>query len=251
MSAHQIYNRVAVQYRSQRQADPRIARAILAALGDARTIVNVGAGTGSYEPTDRGVIAVEPSPQMISRRSRTAAPVVQASAGALPFDDRSFDASLAILTVHHWLNRSAGLSELARVARRRVVVFTWDPSALTNFWLVRDYFPAIVEIDREIFPTLSEFQDAFGAIAVLPVPIPHDCTDGFLGAYWRRPEVYLDEAPRQAISTFAKIGDVSRGLEALRKDLSDGTWARRNKAILDEAVLDLGYRIVVADSEDL
>ncbi len=184
MSAHQIYNRIAVEYRSQRQADPRIARAILAALGDARTIVNVGAGTGSYEPTDRGVIAVEPSPQMISQRSRIAAPVVRASADALPFDDRSFDASLAILTVHHWLNHSAGLSELARVARRRVVVFTWDPSAQTNFWLVRDYFPAIVEIDREIFPTMSEFQVVFGAIAVLPVPIPGNYHFNVVGVKW-------------------------------------------------------------------
>jgi SAM-dependent methyltransferase len=245
LSADPIYDRTAIDYQARRRADPRIARAILAALGDARAIVNVGAGTGSYEPTDRRIIAVEPSAQMILRRPSIAAPVLRAVADALPFTDGSFDASLAILTVHHWRDRAAGLLELRRVARGRVVILTWDPAAPTEFWLVRDYFPAIRAIDRAIFPALSEFHDAFGSIAIHPVAIPHDCTDGFLGAYWRRPEIYLDERARGAISTFSKIDDVSRGLEVLRQDLADGTWARRNKAIREKTVLDLGYRIVV------
>lgn len=206
--------------------------------------MNVGAGAGSYEPADRRVVAVEPAWTMIRQRA-AAAPVVQGSAIALPFRDGAFEAAVAILTVHHWPDRAAGLAELRRVARRSAVVLTWEPRA-AGFWLVDDYFPELVEIDRRIFPTLDEFRRAWGAIDVEPVPVPHDCVDGFLGAYWRRPAAYLDAGVRAAISTFTKLRDVDAGLSRLRSDLADGTWHRRHTALLARADLDLGYRLVIS-----
>jgi len=153
--------------------------------------VNVGAGAGSYEPSDRSVVAVEPAMTMIRQRRPGSAPVVQASATELPFRDDGFAVALAILTVHHWPDQARGLDEMARVARRRVVVVTWDPST-SGFWLVDDYFPEIVEIDRPLFPSIEDFRKVLGRVEVHPLPIPHDCVDGFLGAYWRRPHAYLD-----------------------------------------------------------
>jgi SAM-dependent methyltransferase len=188
--------------------------------------VNVGAGTGSYEPTDRPVVAVEPSLAMIRQRPTGSPPVVQASATHLPFRDTVFAAALAVLTVHHWADRVRGLTELARVAQHRVVIVTWDP-ATSGFWLVEDYCPAIAEIDRHIFPSIEEFRRTLGDIEVRPLLVPHDCTDGFLAAYWRRPYAYLDPDVRSAISTFAKISDVACSLARLRDDLNNGTWERR------------------------
>jgi SAM-dependent methyltransferase len=185
---------------------------------------------------------------MIRQRSTGSAPVVQASATGLPFRDDAFAAALAVLTVHHWPDRARGLDELARVARQRVVVVTWDPST-SGFWLTDDYFPDLIEIDRRIFPTLEDFRHALGPIEVQPLPIPHDCVDGFLGAYWRRPHAYLDAGVRGAISTFAKLHDVGRdldGLECLRRDLADRTWERRYADLLTRTEVDLGYRIVIA-----
>jgi SAM-dependent methyltransferase len=231
-------------YAGRRRPDPRIARIITSALGGARSVVNVGAGTGSYEPADRAVVAVEPSGVMIAQRPPAAAPVVRGAAESLPFSDDAFDAALAVLTVHHWSDRRAGLAEMRRVARDRVVVLTWDPSH-PGFWLVRDYFPDLIEFDRRIFPALSDFESALGRVEVSPVPVPHDCVDGFLGAYWRRPEEYLDEGVRGGISTFARIGDISAGLEWLRADLGSGRWVKRNAELLDLEELDLGYRLVV------
>jgi SAM-dependent methyltransferase len=240
-----LYDRIGVGYRAHRRPDPRIAAAILGALGDARSIVNVGAGAGSYEPPDRAVTAVEPSREMIRQRPPGSARVLQASATALPFADDAFDAALAVLTVHHWPDRARGLAELRRVARQRVVVLTWDPGA-AGFWLVADYFPELVAIDRGIFPTLEEMERALGPAEVRPLPVPHDCVDGFLGAYWRRPHAYLDPAVRAAISTFSKVRDVETGLARLRSDLADGSWAGRHGHLLERAELDLGYRLVVA-----
>jgi SAM-dependent methyltransferase len=208
-------------------------------------VVNVGAGAGSYEPTDRPVLAIEPAPSMIAQRARGAAPVVQASAVALPLRDGAFAASLAVLTVHHWPDRARGLREMARVARHRAVVLTWDPAA-SGFWLIEDYFPALAAIDRRIFPSLGELERVWGAIEVQPVPVPHDCVDGFLGAYWRRPAAYLDAAVRAAISTFTKLPEVESGLLRLRRDLDDGTWRQRHENVLERTELDLGYRLVVA-----
>jgi len=207
--------------------------------------VNVGAGTGSYEPSDRSVVAVEPAMTMIRQRRPGSAPVVQASATELPFRDDGFAAALAILTVHHWPDQARGLDEMARVARRRVVVVTWDPST-SGFWLTDDYFPEIFEIDRPLFPSIADFRKVLGRVEVHPLPIPHDCVDGFLGAYWRRPHAYLDAGVRSAISTFAKLHDLGRGLDRLRRDLEDGSWTRRYGDLLDQPEIDLGYRIVIA-----
>ena len=241
----QLYDEIGVGYRNARRPDPRIASAILRALGEAVSVVNVGAGAGSYEPSDRFVIAVEPSITMIRQRRPDSASAVQASATRQPFRDASFAAALAILTVHHWPDRARGLDELARVAADRVAILTWDP-ATSGFWLVEEYFPEIVEIDRRIFPSLEEFRRALGRIEVSPLAIPHDCSDGFLGAYWRRPQAYLDADIRRAISTFSKIRTLEAGLARLRRDLEDGTWRRCHGDLLDRTELDLGYRLVVS-----
>ena len=243
----QLYDEIGRDYRAYRRPDPRVAAAVTRALGDAATVVNVGAGAGSYEPVDRRVVAVEPSAAMIGQRGTGSAPVVQASATHLPFRDGAFDAALAVLTVHHWPDRSAGLAELARVAVDRVVLLTWDP-ATPSFWLIDEYFPEVWAIDRPIFPTLEDLRHVFGAIEVQPLPVPHDCTDGFVGAYWQRPEAYLDPGVRGAMSTFTKLRDPAPGLARLRADLADGTWRRRHGDLLDRTDLDLGYRLVIARS---
>lgn len=243
-SGAEIYDRIGRGYGLYRRPDPRIAAFVTRALGDSPSVVNVGAGTGSYEPGDRRVVAVEPSITMIRQRPRHAAPVVQADAGALPFRDGSFAAGLAVLTLHHWPDWRGGLSEMARVARGRVVLLTWDPAAC-EFWLVDDYFPEIMLIDRAIFPTMAEMRHVLGRIAVSTIPIPHDCTDGFLGAYWRRPRAYLDPQVRAAISAFAKLADVEPRLHRLAADLDSGEWDRRHGALLGQNSIDLGYRLVV------
>lgn len=243
----QLYDRIGAGYSTYRTPDPRIAAALTAALGDARSVVNVGAGTGSYEPTDRRVLAVEPSRTMIRQRPRSAHPVVRASANDLPLRDGAFDAALAVLTIHHWPDRARGLAELQRVARRRVVLLTH--AHLQHFWLM-DYFPGIERLDRESFPTDADMEHVLGPLGIRPVPVPHDCRDGFLGAYWRRPYAYLDPDVRAAISTFSKlaVGEVRDGIERLRADLASGAWRERYGALLVRATLDVGYRIVVAQS---
>jgi SAM-dependent methyltransferase len=214
------------------------------ALGASRTVVNVGAGTGSYEPRDRDVVAVEPSAEMIVQRPADAAPVIRAPAESLPFDDGAFDAAMAVLTIHHWSDVAAGLREMQRVARR-VVIMTWDPAS-DPFWLTRDYFPEIIAFDRTIFASLDDLRSMLGDLEVITVPIPHDCIDGFLGAYWRRPEAYLDATVRAAISSFARVPDVERRIERLRADLEAGRWAERNAELMAVEELDVGYRLVVA-----
>ena len=206
MRAGARYDTIGRGYARGRRSEPRIAARLTAALDDARSVLNVGAGAGSYEPPDRRVIAVEPSAVMLAQRPVGAASAVRARAEALPFPDRAFDATMAVLTLHHWADRASGLAECARVARRRVILLTWDPSADT-FWLVRDYFPEFAEADREVFPAMATYAEAFGAgarVEVAPVPVPRDCVDGFLGAYWARPAAYLDEAVRAGISSFAR-----------------------------------------------
>jgi SAM-dependent methyltransferase len=240
----ELYDTIGRGYRRLRRQDPRIAARIFRALGRAAIVVNVGAGAGSYEPRDRKLVAVEPSRVMIRQRGRRSAPVVRASATDLPFRDESFDASLAVLTLHHWPDLEGGLHELRRAARRRVVILTCDP-AHQGFWLT-DYFPEILEIDRRIMPPLSLLRRHLGRTQVYDVPIPHDCSDGFLGAYWRRPEAYLSAAKRSAISTFGKLSSVEPGLARLRADLASGEWRRRYGALLRRSSLDLGYRLVVA-----
>lgn len=237
-----IYDFIGDGYAQRRRGDPRIAALIEAALGDARSVINVGAGAGSYEPRERIVQAVEPSALMIAQRSADAAPCVQASAEALPFADKSFDAAMAILTIHHWSDWRVGLRELKRVARRRIVLLTFDVEA-SDFWLTRDYVPALADLDRVIMPKLDELADELGGFESTPVPIPHDCIDGFLGAYWRRPEAYLDPRARQSMSSFARI-DAEDGLQRLAADLDGGAWRARNGELLDLDALDVGYRLL-------
>lgn len=245
------YDRIGATYGRTRRADPRIETAIARALGDAGTLVNVGAGTGAYEPPDRRVVAVEPSSAMIAHRPAGAAPCVRGAAEDLPFRDRAVDASLAVLTLHHWRDRPAGLAELRRVVRRRVVVLTWDPDTGAEFWLTRDYFPEFLDLDARRFPTMGALRHGLGALQVTPVPIPHDCQDGFLGAYWRRPEAYLDSAVRDGISAFAQIGSdrVARGVAGLAHDLRSGRWEARHGALRERESLDLGYRLIVAERD--
>ena len=241
----ELYDTIGRGYERLRLPDARIEAQLLGALADCTSVVNVGAGAGSYEPRARSnvaVVAVEPSRTMIGNRPADAAPVARASAIQLPFRDDTFSASLAILTVHHWPDRARGLREMRRVARDRTVILTWDPAA-PGFWLT-DYFPEILAIDRKIFPSLAELREALGDITVDTVPIPADCTDGFLGAYWNRPEAYLRSEVRAAISTFAKLTDVETGLNKLRGDLQSGEWQRRYAEQLTGSALDLGYRLV-------
>ncbi|MAQ65375.1 MAG: SAM-dependent methyltransferase [Sphingomonadaceae bacterium] len=238
------YDRIGGTYAHTRKADPRIGRLIAAALGDAKTVVNVGAGTGSYEPIDRDVTAVEPSEKMISQRPSSSASAICASAESLPFDDDSFDAAMAILTIHHWSDQEKGLKELKRVARNRVVILTFDPDARP--WPTR-YFPKLVELDAGAMPSIGSLTRLLGKSEVRVVPIPHDCQDGFLYAYWRRPEAYLDERVRSGSSSFWKIGDVSTGISNLSADLQTGAWHRRYSDLLDQETYDAGYRLIVVE----
>lgn len=239
------YDSIHITYTKHRQPDARIAGALRSAVGDARTLVNVGAGTGSYEPEELAVTAVEPSWRMISQRVGKA-PVVRAVAEQLPFRDASFDVALAVLTVHHWKAPQAGLREMLRVARHRVVVFTWDPDH-EGFWLTRDYFPDLLAQDGTLFPPVRDLETALGGVRVQAVPIPADCRDGFLGAYWKRPSAYLDAEVRASISTFSKIPTPATGLERLRRDLESGRWLANNDAIMSRAEMDLGYRLIIAN----
>jgi SAM-dependent methyltransferase len=240
------YDAIGRTYTATRQTEPRIAARIWAALGDARTVVNVGAGTGSYEPPDREVTAVEPSAVMIAQRPPDAAPAVQATAEALPFADDSFDAAMAVLTLHHWSDWRAGCAELRRVARDRVVVFSWDPTYRGRMWLSAEYFETLSWQDVSDFPSLLDQAAALRA-EVEVVPIPWDCRDGFFSAFWRRPEAYLDPAVRAGISTMAGREDqLAAGLARLRADLESGEWARRHADLLELDELDLGYRLLAA-----
>jgi SAM-dependent methyltransferase len=248
MAKAPIYDRIGRRYAQRRRPDPRIAARLHEALGDARKVVNVGAGSGSYEPKDRQVVAVEPSEVMISQRPPDAAPVVRAVAEALPFENGRFDAALAVLTVHHWTDPKRGLAELRRVARRQVI-FTWDPTHLARFWFTRDYLPEAVALDAG-FTTLEATLALLGAATVEPIPVPHDCRDGFFAAYWQRPEAYLDPDVRAGISGFGILDQslVERALELLARDLAIGEWYRRNEQLLELDELDLGYRLVVSES---
>lgn len=241
----QLYNTIGVGYSNLRKPDPRIEQTINTALGAVQTVLNVGAGTGSYEPTDRIVTALEPSIEMIRQRPPGSARAKQGTAEHMPFDDDQFDAAMAVLTIHHWSDVEAGLLEMRRVAKKRLVILTFDPAA-PYFWLA-DYIPEIVELDQPIMPKLSEFGRILGKVEITTVPVPHDCSDGFLGAYWRRPEAYLNPLVRAAISTFAKLDNISGQLDKLSSDLNSGVWAEKNAHLLELDSLDIGYRLVVAD----
>jgi SAM-dependent methyltransferase len=247
MSGAQLYDTIGATYTVTRRTDPRIAERIWAALGDARTVLNVGAGTGSYEPPDRHVLAVEPSALMRSQRPAGTAPCLIAAAENLPFDDQSFDAAMAVATIHHWQDPIAGLREMRRVARR-VVLFTHDTSDsgwLHRFWLTRDYLPEAADLVAGR-PSLPELTSAIGA-RVEPVLIPWDCADGFFEAYWRRPEAYLDENVRRGVSVWARVGPDAerRAVRNLRDDLASGRWSDRNRDLVELDSAELGLRLLI------
>ncbi|WP_281019114.1 class I SAM-dependent methyltransferase [Minwuia sp. IMCC3077] len=237
------YDTIGINYANLRQPDPRIGAAIGAALGDAATVLNVGAGTGSYEPTHRTVTALEPSIAMIRQRPAGAAPVIRGFAEDLPFADKAFDAVMAVLTVHHWSDQPKGLAELRRVSRGPTVILTFDPTH-RGFWLT-DYLPELITIDVAQMPPMSAYAAALGPVRITPVPIPHDCADGFLAAYWRRPTAYLDPRIRAAISCFWAIESLEAKLERLARDLETGAWGEKYGHLLELESCDLGYRLVV------
>ena len=248
MSGGQLYDTIGATYPVTRRTEPRIAAQIWAALGDARTVLNVGAGTGSYEPSDKAVVAVEPSVVMAAQRGSDAAPVVRAVAESLPFPGDSFDAALAVFTIHHWSDAVGGLREMARVARR-VIVLTFDPVVHADFWLFRDYLPEATALPSYLVLPPEAVAETIGAQRVEPVMIPADCVDGFNWAYWNRPEAYLDPGVRACISGLAQLPDVlvAERMEQLRADLEDGTWHRRHGELLGHATIDGGFRLIVRD----
>jgi SAM-dependent methyltransferase len=244
------YDRIGVGYAQGRRTDPRVAAAIWDGLADAQSVLNVGAGTGNYEPTDRRVTSVEPSKHMIEQRPDDAAPVVRAVAEALPVRDSQFDATLCVLTLHHWSDLRAGLAELRRVADRQVILM-FDADLAHGLWLIDEYYPEILDLPTEQrAPSVIDVGHHLDVRDVRAVPVPADCIDGFAGAYWNRPEAYLDPAVRRAMSCFAALGDEAeaRGTAALRADLESGRWDERHGHLRALGEMDLGYRLVIAGS---
>lgn len=242
------FDSIGAGYSQMRRPDPRLVAAINAALGPALTVVNVGAGAGSYEPINATVVAVDPSAVMLQQhpgRSR-----IQAVAEALPFATSHFDASMATLTVHHWSDLRRGLDEMRHVSRRQVV-FTWDPRHDQELWLHVEYLPEMAVVERSRFPELAQVVDLLGAHEVRPFPIPHDFSDGFQHAFWRRPEAFLDARVRAASSLFAVMppGFVEPAIDKLRADLDSGFWAQSHSGLLIRDDVDYGYRIVVAGDD--
>jgi SAM-dependent methyltransferase len=246
LNKSEIYDEIGTDYASLRRPDLRWAARIHQALEGDRTLVNVGAGTGSYEPTFMSVVGVEPSQTMIRQRSESASPVVCGIAETLPFVDSAFDVALAVLTVHHWSDPVAGLAELRRVSRKQVVL-TWDPNISSQFWLVRDYLPEIAERETPL-ATLETVLTHLNPATTDVLVVPYNCTDGFLGAYWKRPHVYLDSMARGAISGFALLDHslVSTAMDRLKQDLDNGSWYQRYSELSGLDEIDLGYRLVIA-----
>lgn len=243
-----LYDRIGAGYSATRRTDPRIEALIRDALGDARSVVNVGAGAGAYEPADREVLAVEPSATMIAQRRRGAAPALQASAESLPLPDQSFDAALAVNTLHHWTDARAGLRELRRVARKRIVIFLRDPPSGQPFWLTEDYLPSL-DPSRRIAAIRDAIREELPSVKALPCPLPRDCADGLFAAYWARPEMYLDVEVQRNISNFAlaEEGSLAEGLARLGADLASGAWDRKYGELRRLESLDLGHRALVAE----
>jgi SAM-dependent methyltransferase len=247
MSPAELYDQIGRSYASTRREDPRIAAHVWSALGDATTIVNVGAGTGSYEPVDRMVVAAEPSGAMLAQRQGRSTRVVRAVGEALPFPDRAFDAALAVLTIHHWTDLDPGLRELGRVARRQVV-FYFEPLRTHDFWVL-EYFPEALEVASERHaPGEAELRRTLDVREIRPVLIPPDCTDGFGAAFWCRPEAYTDPVVQAGMSWLALQSDEARarGAERLKHDLASGEWDRRFGHLRNLREFDGGYRIAIA-----
>jgi SAM-dependent methyltransferase len=251
-----LYDAIGSTYSVTRAEDPRLAAAIRQALGDATSVVNVGAGTGNYEPADMAVIAVEPSQQMIDQRPPNRVSALLGTAERLPLKDNAADAALAVLSDHHWNDRHAGLCELRRVARRRVVLVNADPELADLFWLTKDYLPSFHGLVPQRFETpgawRASLEAALGRVTVRPLPVPHDCRDGFYQAWWRRPNAYLSTDVRANTSVFHQLdpADVQHALERLEADLASGAWGRRNTHLLGRSEFDVGLRIAVAEVGD-
>lgn len=245
-SAAPLYDAIGVGYASSRQPDARIAAQMFDRLEGAASVVNVGAGAGSYEPTDRTVIAVEPSDEMVRQRPPGSAPAVRGVAAELPFASNSFDAAMAILTVHHWPSAADGLAEMRRVATGPIVVMSFDVAVHSRQWLI-DYLPEMMLLDEGL-PTPDDIANMLGSATVSVVDVPHDCVDGFCHAFWRRPEAYLQPGVRAAISGIARLSDdvVARAMRELEDDLNTGRWHDRYGDILDNATHDGGYRLIAA-----
>jgi SAM-dependent methyltransferase len=243
------YDRMGIDYNQVRRADPRFEAAIWDALGDARRVLNIGAGAGSYEPRDREVIAVEPSPVMIAQRLPDAVVAIQGVAESLPLDDDSVDATMGVFTMQHWDDVERGLVEVLRVTRERVVLLTLDLDVTAEMWLCRDYLPEIVEHDRRTFPSIDRLRTILPGTRVETLPVPADCSDGFCVALWGRPEAHLDPRVRQSSSIWHLLPDgvADAGLDRLRRDLESGEWDRRYRHLRKQAELDIGVRLVVAE----
>jgi SAM-dependent methyltransferase len=247
-----LYDDIGRGYATVRVEDPRLARPIWDALGDARTVVNVGAGAGSYEPRDREVTAVEPSTVMIAQRPAGAAPAVRASSERLPFPDDSFDAAMAIITIHHWDALEAGLGEMRRVARQRIVIVTFDPAYEADLWIARDYLREHVIQTFSSLPPISRILETFPEAQVRPLLIPNDCSDRMFATLWARPEEYLDPHVRAATSVWQRLPAeaVTRAMDTLRRDLSSGEWDRRYGHLRTTPEYDAGLRLLTAELRD-
>lgn len=243
------YDRIGHGYAERRREDPAIAAAIRRALGDARTVVNVGAGAGSYEPADRHVIAVEPSAVMAAQRPASRVPAIRASAGDLPLFDDSVDAAMSVISVHHWdAEQERGVRELRRVARGPVVIVTYDTAISNRMWLLADYLTEAAELDARTFPSMDQLCDWLGGRVTIEALATHrDSPDHNLGSFWAHPERVLDADARAATSGFARMAPeaVERVAAALRRDLDDGTWNSRYGHLRDLDELDVGLRVVV------
>jgi SAM-dependent methyltransferase len=246
------YDTIGQGYSQTRREDPRFRALIHAALRNARTVVNVGAGTGAYEPSDRHVIAIEPSDVMAAQRPRDLAPAIRASAGSIPLRDRSVDAAMAILSVHHWdEEREQGVRELRRVARDAVVILTYDATVSSAMWLMADYLPEVAALDRRIFPPPEQLAEWLGGdVRIDKVLIPRDTSDWMLGSFWAHPERVLDASARAATSGFARMpaNVVDRVVAEVSRDLASGRWDDRYGYLRKLDALDVGLRLVIATS---
>ncbi|MFP5389830.1 MAG: class I SAM-dependent methyltransferase [Thermoleophilia bacterium] len=243
------YDEIGVNYSDFRRADPRIEARIWTALGDARSVVNVGAGTGSYEPRDREVIAIEPSPLMIAKRPESAAPALHGVAEALPLDDRSVDAAMAVLTIHHWDDLEAGLDEMRRVARKRIVLLTIDAEKNSEIWTLAEYFPEAMALEEEVMPSMASLETNLPGANIETVPMPSRCHDEFTSALWDRPELFLEPATLRASSLWHRLDPqvIERGQERLRADLESGRWDERHGHLRTLPALDIGLRLIHAE----
>lgn len=243
------YDQLGKKYSSHRQTDERIAQYVYTELADAKTILNVGSGAGSYEPPDKYVIAVEPSVAMRQQRlDNKRVPAINAKADNLPFDDHSFDASMAIVTVHHWPDLDKGLKEIRRVTKHQVVIMTFDPGQLDSFWNA-EYFPEVIEVEKARYPTIAAIKDSLGGqCKVISIPIPLDCKDGFQEAFYGRPEAFLDKEIRLSQSAWGFIPDEVQEemVRRLKTDLENGNWDKKYGHLRTQKTFTCALKLIVS-----